>query len=265
MKIALVRTALFTIGGLLALGMSAERGAGPIERLAASGERLPKGGKARGARNDGVPSVDPATLKFSHPRDITHPYLPLSSLRQDVLEGREDGKLARLERTVKPDLRRAFRIGGQRVEALAVEDRSYLDGKLKEVAIDYFAQDDLGTVYYLGETVDAYEDGKVVNHEGAWLVGVDTLKLGVILPAHPAVGDRFLCEDVSPKIREVDEVLAIDETVTVPAGTFPHCLKVKENLADGTVEYAYYAPGIGVIREVPEDGDLKLVSHTASP
>ena len=32
------------------------------------------------------------TMKFSHPRDITNPYLPLSALKQDILEGTEDGK-----------------------------------------------------------------------------------------------------------------------------------------------------------------------------
>ncbi|HWU38508.1 MAG TPA: hypothetical protein VN203_12745, partial [Candidatus Acidoferrum sp.] len=32
------------------------------------------------------------SLKFSHPQDITNPWLPLASLKQDILEGREDNK-----------------------------------------------------------------------------------------------------------------------------------------------------------------------------
>src|SRR5205823_2537788 len=101
-----------------------------------------------------------AGVKFTHPTEITNPYLPLSSLKQDVLEGTEDGKRTRVERTAKPDLHKTFTVGGQKVEALVVEDRAYEDGQLAEVAVDYFAQDDDGTIYYLGEEVDEYKGGK---------------------------------------------------------------------------------------------------------
>src|SRR5207249_276251 len=85
-----------------------------------------------------------AVLKFSHPRDITNPYLPLAYLKQDVLEGKEGSKKVRIERTAKPDVHKTFKIGKQTVEALAVEDREWENGKLAEVALDYFAQDDEG-------------------------------------------------------------------------------------------------------------------------
>ena len=59
--------------------------------------------------------------KFSHPRDITNPYLPLAMLKQDVLKNESE----RVERTAKPDVHKTFQINGQTVEALAVEDREY--------------------------------------------------------------------------------------------------------------------------------------------
>jgi hypothetical protein len=208
---------------------------------------------------NGKPVV--ASLKFSHPRDITNPYLPLVYLKQDVLEGREGGKRARVERTALPRKNKTFKINGQTVAALVVEDRAFEDGQLAEVAMDYFAQDDEGTVYYLGEDVDEYENGKVKSHEGSWLLGKNTQTPGVIMPAHPKVGDKFRSEDVSKDIREDDEVVSISETVTVPAGTYEKCVKVSEHLADGTTEYKYYAPGVGVVREVPADGDVLLKSH----
>jgi hypothetical protein len=203
-----------------------------------------------------------AGVKFSHPTKITNPYLPLSNLKQDIIEGTEGGKKTRVERTAKPDLHKTFTVGGQTVEALVVEDRAFVDGQLEEVAIDYFAQDDNGTVYYLGEAVDEYKDGKVINHEGSWLTGKETQVPGVIFPAHPKVGDKFRSEDVSREISEIDEVVSVSETVTVPAGTFKDCIKVKELLGDGKTEYKYYAKGVGVVREVPSDGDELLQSHT---
>ena len=205
------------------------------------------------------------TLHFSHPRDITNAYLPLALLKQDVLEGSEDGKKVHIERTLKADLHKTFVVAGRTVEALAVEDREIEDGVLAEVATDYFAQDDAGTVYYLGEDVDEYRDGKVAGHEGSWLLGRDTQKPGVILPGHPRLGDKFKTEDVSKDINESDEVVSLTEDVVVPAGTYRDCVKVTEKLADGTTEHKYYARGVGVVREVPAVGDVRLQSHTARP
>ena len=196
-------------------------------------------------------------LKFSRPREITNVYLPLASLKQDILESNGE----RVERTAKPDTHKTFTIAGQTVEALAVEDREYADGKLAEVTLDFFAQADDGTVYYLGEDVDEYKNGEVIGHSGAWLLGKDTQKPGVLMPAHPKVGDRFRSEDV-PKITwEADEVVSISETVTVPAGTYPHCVKIKEKTSDGDTEYKYYAPGVGCVKEVEPDAQLPLVLH----
>jgi hypothetical protein len=206
-----------------------------------------------------------AGVKFSHPRRITHPYLPLSWLKKDVLEGTEDKKKTRVERTPKPEVVRTFKVGGQRVEAFAVEDRAFENGKLAEVALDFFARDDAGTVYHLGEEVDEYADGKIISHDGSWMVGKDTTVPGVLLPADPKGGTRFRSEDVSAEISEIDEVVSTSETVKTPAGEFKDCVKVKEDLGDGTTEYKYYAKGVGCVREVPHDGDEAMTSHEAIP
>ncbi|MEI6234877.1 MAG: hypothetical protein WCT04_17620 [Planctomycetota bacterium] len=231
-------------------------------------------GKLRESKSDDAADADAekadrakrvlAGVKFSHPRDITNPYLPLASLKQDILEGTEAGKKIRVERTLMPKKRRTFTIGGEEVESLVMEDRVFLNGELEEVVLDYFAQDDNGTVYYLGEEVDEYENGKVKNHKGSWMLGKDTPIPGVIMPAHPKVGDKFKPEDVSKDIMEEDEVMSISETVTVPAGTYKDCLKIKEHLADGTTEYKYYAKGVGVVRENPPDGNELLISHNGA-
>jgi hypothetical protein len=196
-------------------------------------------------------------LKFTNPRNITNPYLPLVSLKQDILEGREGPATVRIERTSKPDVHKTFSIGEQKVDALAVEDREFKNGQLAEVALDYFAQADDGTVLYLGEDVDEYRGGKVVGHSGSWLFGKDTKNPGLIMPAQPRVGAKFKSEDVNSEIHEDDEVISASESVTVPAGKYRNCVKVKETLAEGDVEYKYYAFGIGCVRE----DDVVLKSH----
>ena len=197
--------------------------------------------------------------KFTHPRAITNPYLPLASLKQDILEGKEGGTHLRVERTAKPEVRKRFEFAGQSVEALAVEDREFENGKLSEVTLDYFAQADDGTVYYLGEDVNEYKQGKVVGHGGAWLLGLQTQKPGVLMPANPKLGDKFRSEDAPPITTEDDEVVGVADTVKVPTGTFKHCLKVKEVASDGDTEYKYYAKDVGCIQE---GADVKLKSHS---
>jgi hypothetical protein len=201
-------------------------------------------------------------LKFSHPADVNNPWLPLASLKQDVLEGTEDGKKVRIERTAQPDMHRTFKIGNQKVEALAVEDREWENGQLAEVAMDYFAQADDGTILYLGEDVDEYENGKLKGHEGSWMLGRDTQAPGVIFPGRAKKGTKFRSEDVSPEIHEEDEVISTSETVVAPAGTYHDCIQVRESLADGTQEYKFYAKGVGVVREKPVEGDVLLKSHS---
>ncbi|MDR3456160.1 MAG: hypothetical protein P4N60_01835 [Verrucomicrobiae bacterium] len=197
--------------------------------------------------------------KFSHSREITNPYLPLTSLQQDILENKSE----RVERTAKPEIHKTFEITGQTVEALTVEDREYDSvGNLTEATLDYFAQDDAGNVYYLGEDVDTYKDGKVSGHSGGWLLGKDTKIPGVLLPAHPGVGDKFQSENVPGITVEDDVVVSVSETMTVPAGTFHNCIKTKEHASDGATEYKYYAPGVGVIAEMDSDAGLLLKSHS---
>ena len=207
-----------------------------------------------------------AGVKFSHPRDINNTYLPLAKLKQDIIEGSEGGKKTRVERTMKPEIHKTFKIAGQTVESLCMEDRIFINGVIEEVALDYFAQDDAGTVYYLGEDVDEYdEQGKLAKHnppDDAWLTGKDTPAPGIIIPAHPKVGDKFKSEDVSATVDENDEVVTVDVTTTVPAGTFEHCVKIAEQIPGEGLEYKYYAPGVGVVRETPATGDELLISHT---
>jgi len=213
------------------------------------------------ANEKSIGSLQPESPRFSAPRDITNPYLPLASLKQDVLENHNE----RVERTARPEVHRTFQIGGQTVEALAVEDREFdAAGNLKESTLDYFAQDDAGNVYYLGEDVDEYRHGKISGHGGAWLLGKDTQIPGLLMPAHPKVGDKFKSENAPPITWEADEVMSISETATVPAGTFQNCLKIKETASDGGTEFKIYAPGVGCIEESDSDGSLPLKSHSTN-
>jgi hypothetical protein len=137
------------------------------------------------------------------------------------------------------------------VRAGVLEERETKGGKLVEVSRNFFATDkNTGDVYYFGEDVDNYKDGKVVNHESAWRAGTQGARFGLMIPAKPIVGQRFF-QEVAPKVAmDRVEVVSIDETVKTPAGTFDHCVHFRETTPlEGDVSHKYYARGIGMIKD----------------
>jgi hypothetical protein len=144
------------------------------------------------------------------------------------------------------------------VETRVVEERESKGGQLIEVARNYFAiSKRTGDVFYFGEDVDMYKDGKVVNHDGTWLSGVDGAKFGLIMPGRALLNARYY-QEVAPKVAmDRATIVSVSETVKTPAGEFTNCVKVEETtpLQRFITEYKYYAPGIGMVR----DGSLKLV------
>jgi hypothetical protein len=78
------------------------------------------------------------------------------------------------------------------VRTRIVEERETEGGQLAEVSRNFFAIDrTAGDVYYFGEDVDEYKNGKVTGHAGAWLSGVNGARFGLMVPGTPKAGDRF--------------------------------------------------------------------------
>jgi hypothetical protein len=154
---------------------------------------------------------------------------------------------------------RRFTIAGAPVDAAVIRDDAYEDGELVERTHDYFAQADDGTVYYLGEDVDNYRRGRVVNHHGSWLFGRDTDVPGVAMPADPQLGQQWHFEDVPGVTTESDRVEESGMRARAGGRDFTGVIRVQEfTQPEGEVEYKLYAPGTGVILEYPPDGRVAL-------
>ncbi|PYN77134.1 MAG: hypothetical protein DMD97_10265 [Candidatus Rokuibacteriota bacterium] len=178
-----------------------------------------------------------------------NPYFILEPGYRLVLEG--DG--AQLIITV---LNETKKVDG--VETRVVEERETKGGKLVEVARNYFAiSKRTNDVFYFGEDVDMYKDGKIANHDGSWLSGVDGSKFGLMMPGRVLLHSRYY-QEVAPNIAmDRATIVSVTETVKTPAGEFKNCVKVEETspLSRFTTEHKYYAPGIGMV----SDGEMKLV------
>jgi hypothetical protein len=138
------------------------------------------------------------------------------------------------------------------VRTRVVEDREMKNGQLAELTRDYYAIDrTTGDVYYFGEDVDTYKNGKVVDHKGAWLSGVKGAKFGLMMPGQIKTGLKFYQEQAPGVGMDRAELVSVGEKVTTPAGVFEQCIHFKETspLEKGTAEHKWYAPGVGVVKE----------------
>lgn len=143
------------------------------------------------------------------------------------------------------------------VKTRVVEERETKGGQLEEVSRNFFAiSKRTGDVYYFGEEVDIYKNGKVTNHEGAWLSGANGARFGLIVPGKPRVGDRYQQEEAPRIAMDRAEVVTVKETLQTPAGTFKNCLRTRETsgLEPGS-EDKLWAPRVGLIK----DGELVLI------
>jgi hypothetical protein len=179
-------------------------------------------------------------------RGVTNPLFPLPLGTRLIYRGTEDGLP---ERVVTEVTREHKTILG--VPVVVVLDRVFLDGVLKEKTFDWYAQDKHGNVWYFGEDTKEFEDGKVVSTAGSFEAGKDGAQAGIIMRAHPKLGQTTGQEFAPGVAEDKGHVLDLDATVTVPYGTLHHCLKQEEftPLEPAALEHKFYCPGLGVVRE----------------
>jgi hypothetical protein len=187
------------------------------------------------------PTFDPCN--FSNPQIVDNSYFSLTpgttfTYQSETEEGTEKNIVIVTNETKE--------ILG--ITTTVVWDRVWLDEELIEETFDWYAQDKEGNVWYMGEDSKEYENGKVVSTEGSWEAGVDGAKPGIIMEANPQVGDSYRQEYYPGHAEDAAKVVSLNETVTVPFGTFTDCLQTRDvNLLDPTLdeEDKYYCTNVG--------------------
>jgi hypothetical protein len=206
--------------------------------------------------------VDLATPSFNHPTQITNRLHPTSNVTQVIMGGHVEGKPFRTEVSLLPGSR-VIPLHGKSVDTAIIQYVAYLDGRIHEVAIDWYAQADDGSVWYFGEDVFNYEDGKVADTKGTWVAG-DQLPPAMIMPAEPRVGNVYRSENAPGIAFEQIRVEKFNQHVAAPSGNISGAIEVTELHMDNTTEEKTFAPGYGEFSTGSPGGDLEAVS-LASP
>jgi hypothetical protein len=186
------------------------------------------------------PVIDPANFGDK----IDNPYFPLTPGTVFVYEGQTSEGLVHTEFFVTHN---TLQILG--VTTVEVHDTVTTNGELTEDTLDWFAQDKDGNVWYFGENTEELIGGRPSTLEGTFTAGVNGARPGIIMKAHPAIGDFYRQEFDLGNAEDFGEVASLSDTITVPAGTFTNCLKTPEAtpLEPSLHEAKWYATGVGNI------------------
>ncbi len=136
------------------------------------------------------------------------------------------------------------------VVARVVEEREWIDDELVEVSRNFYARcKETNDIFYFGETVDIYEDGQIVSHDGAWLAGKGGALPGIIMPGRFLLGSRYY-QEVAPGVAlDRAEHKTMGMKINVPAGLFDDCVEIIETtpLEPGHESRKVYCEGIGLV------------------
>jgi hypothetical protein len=155
------------------------------------------------------------------------------------------------------------------VKARVILDVVTEKGKPVEITKDWYAQDKRGNIWYLGEAVRNYENGKLVDRAGSFEAGVDGAQAGVAMPADPVPGLSYRQEYYKGEAEDKASIITVgQEQVEVPYGYFNKDVLMTRDLVPTepkVQELKFYAPGVGPLLSMHTDGPggrATLISYT---
>ena len=226
--------------------------------LAALGGLTLAAGRGSASTGPSPARVDPTSFV----RTITNPYLPYRPGSVWVYTGVKDGQT---QRDVVRVTHRTRTIMG--VPTTAVTDVATHGGRVLEQTTDWYAQDQQGNVWYFGEATKARNPDGTYDTSGSWVAGVKGARPGIMMTAHPKVGDAHRQEFWRGQAEDQYWLVELGAGVTVPAGSYTTAARTLEwsRLEPGVVDEKFYVPGIGVVKELAASGPrevAKLARYT---
>jgi hypothetical protein len=206
--------------------------------------------------------LDPADFSIN----IDNPYWPMSPGSKWVYS-ETDTKGTKQKVVVEVTPKTKMMANG--IEARVIRDTLTSNGVPVEITYDWYAQDKAGNIWYLGEYVTNYENGKVVDHGGSFEAGVDGAQPGIAMPTNPQPGLSYRQEYYKGEAEDKAAVITLgEEQVQVPFGYFNKDVLMTRDLVPTepkVQELKFYAPNVGPLLSVHTDGAggrAELVSYS---
>jgi hypothetical protein len=201
---------------------------------------------------------------FSNPTLINNQYWPLvpGSVYVYYAEGTDGCEVSRTTvlASTKDDFEGDY--AENNFEAVEVEDLAWVsedcDGEyvLVEATTDWYAQDDDGNVWYVGEDTTAWDDDEECpTNAGSWEAGSDVADVGsdaeggIIMLAEPEVGLAYQQEYYEDEAEDMAKILRTDAKVDTELDSYEGCLMTKEwsPIERGAIEHKFFCPWDGLV------------------
>ena len=198
-----------------------------------------------------APVLDPAHFVSV----IDNPYFPLPVGRKLVYTGTKDGQSQTDTVTVTDQTKVILGITTRVVHDVATHD-----GTVLEKTFDYYAQDDLGNVWYLGEDTTHFLPNGKADTSGSFIAGVGGAQPGIIMEANPQIPDAYRQECFAGEAEDTAWVVATQGSSKVAYGDLHHVLTTLEStrVEPGAYDEKIYGPGIGIVSERSLTGPAEL-------
>ena len=215
---------------------------------------------------------------FSHSTQIDNPMLPLTPGIRTILDGTVNDANGnpephRVSFTVT-DVTKV--IQGVRSVVVWDVDLNQSTGIVQESELSFWAQDDAGNVWNMGEYPEEFQDGNFAGAPSTWLAGFDEAQPGVHMFPDPKVTSKWSLQGFAPRIdfEDCGRVNKLNQTICIPLSqpnnctTYTNVLVTEEKDAfdpASGIQTKAYAPGLGIIK-IGAIGDplgetLELVSR----
>lgn len=187
------------------------------------------------------------SAKFDNSTNIDNEWMPLKPGTQLVFEGEtiENGEKVPHRVVINiTDLTKV--ISG--VRSVVTWDLDYSADELVEAELAFFAQDNDGNVWRMGEYPEEYDNGKFIDNP-TWIHGFDNALAGIAMQANPKPGTPDYPQGWGPEVDWTDRGLVdkILPEACVPAGCYQNVLVIKETSATekGAFQLKFFATGVG--------------------
>ena len=193
---------------------------------------------------------DISQAKFDNPTKIDNKYFPMTPGTQLVFEGVTEEAGITYEHSIiyyVTDLTKEI----MGIESVVAWILDYSNGVLVEAEIAFYAQDNDGNVWFMGEHPEVYEEGKLVEAP-TWIPGIRGAEAGLVMKAAPQLDQPSYAQGWGPAVGWTDRghVVGMGETVCVPAACYEDVLITEEfsQSEPNAFQVKYYAPEVGNIK-----------------
>ncbi len=187
---------------------------------------------------------------FDDPTNIDNPWLPVTPGMQYIYEGvtEEAGEVTEHQVIITvTDL--VKEIDG--VMTVVTWDEDYSGGDLVETELAFYAQDNDGNVWRMGEYPEVYENNKLVEAP-AWISGLKGARAGIMMAADPSARDGSYSQGWGPAVGFTDrwQVDMVEQETCVPADCYTGVLITAEYSEEepDAFQLKYYAEGVGNVQ-----------------